>query len=112
MDHDRYIKEMFPVALKFRTDWTFQQRHPFMQNQRNGVRLHCLLLHRQRSLAPYSPVLNAVMFKTMLINELNRAVRQVSPDVVFVSCSSWTNRFYQRQRKLVKISKKTTKALL
>ena len=30
--------------------------------------------------------------KTTLISELKRAVRQVSPDVVFESCSSWTNR--------------------
>ena len=27
-----------------------------------------------------------------LINELKRAVRKVSPDVAFQSCSSWTNR--------------------
>ena len=33
--------------------------------------------------------------KTTLISELNRAIRKVSPDVVFESCSSWTNRLYQ-----------------
>ena len=31
----------------------------------------------------------------MLISELKRTVRKVSPDVVFESCSSWFNRLYQ-----------------
>ena len=38
---------------------------------------------------------DAVTSKTTLISELKRAVRKVSPDVVFEGCSSWTNRLYQ-----------------
>ena len=45
MDHDRYIKEVPPVSLKFGngmfgTDRTFQQdngNHTFLQNHRNDV---------------------------------------------------------------------------
>ncbi|CAF1928957.1 unnamed protein product [Rotaria magnacalcarata] len=45
VDHDQYIKEVLPIALKFGNDmfgndWTFQQDgarpHP-MQNRKNGV---------------------------------------------------------------------------
>ena len=38
---------------------------------------------------------NAVTSKTTLINELKPVVRKVSPDVIFESCSSWTNRLYE-----------------
>ena len=42
MDYDRYIKEVFLAALKFgndmfATDWTFLQRHTFIQSHRHGV---------------------------------------------------------------------------
>ncbi|CAF4265023.1 unnamed protein product [Rotaria magnacalcarata] len=37
----------------------------------------------------------AVKSKKTLINEVKRAVRKVSVDVVFESCSSWTNRLYR-----------------
>ncbi|CAF2162953.1 unnamed protein product [Rotaria magnacalcarata] len=37
----------------------------------------------------------AVTSKTTLINEVKCAVRKVSLDVVFESCSSWTNRLYR-----------------
>ena len=37
---------------------------------------------------------DAVKSKPTLISELKRAVLKVSPDVVFESYSSWTNRSY------------------
>ena len=37
---------------------------------------------------------DAVTSKTTLISELKPAVRKVSPDIVFESGSSWTNRYY------------------
>ncbi|CAF4315010.1 unnamed protein product, partial [Rotaria magnacalcarata] len=37
----------------------------------------------------------AVTSKTTLVNEVKCAVRKVSLDVVFESCSSWTNRLYR-----------------
>ncbi|CAF2192473.1 unnamed protein product [Rotaria magnacalcarata] len=37
----------------------------------------------------------AVTSKTTLIIEVKRAVRKVSLDVVFESCSSWPNRLYR-----------------
>ncbi|CAM4811068.1 unnamed protein product [Rotaria magnacalcarata] len=38
---------------------------------------------------------DAVTSKTTLITALKRAVRKISQDVVFESCSSWTNRLYR-----------------
>ena len=38
---------------------------------------------------------HAVMSKTALISALKRAVRKVYLDVVFESCSFWTNRLYR-----------------
>ncbi|CAF5147283.1 unnamed protein product [Rotaria magnacalcarata] len=38
---------------------------------------------------------DAVTSKTTLINEVKRAVRKVSLNVVFEICSSWTNRLYR-----------------
>ena len=120
MDHERCIKEVLPVALKFGsdmfgTDWTFQQDsaqpHIHAKAQEWCTKHFPCFIDRDRW-PPNSPALNsfdysiwdelahqvnwdAVMYKTTLISELKRAVRKVSPDVVFESCSSWTNRLYQ-----------------
>ena len=66
MDHDRYIKEVLPVALKFGNDM-FEpigfssktvQSHTFMQNHRNGV-VSTFLVSSTRTIdPPNSPDLN------------------------------------------------------
>ena len=117
MDHDRYIKEVPPVAFKFGndmfgTDWTFQQDRARAHIHRNDV-LSTFLASSARTIGPpNSPDLNpldysisdelahqinwdVVTSKTTFISELKRAVRKVSPDVAFESCSSWTSRLYQ-----------------
>ena len=120
LDHDRYIKEVLPVALKygnamFGDDWTFQQ---------DGVKAH---IHEKSQewcaknfpsfidkdpWPPNSPDLNpldycvwneiaqvikwdAVTSKKTLIVLLKRTVKKISNDVVFESCLSWTNRLYR-----------------
>jgi inhibitor of nuclear factor kappa-B kinase subunit alpha len=120
VDHDRYIKEVLPVALKygnamFGNDWTFQQ---------DGVKPH---IHAKTQewcgnkfpsfidkdhWPPNSPdsnpldyciwdqlaqtiKWNTVTSKKTLIVALKRAVREISKDAVFESCSSWTNRLYR-----------------
>lgn len=125
VDHDRYIEEVLPVALKFGndmfgTDWIFQQDnakpHVHKKSQ-EWCDQHFPCFIDKDHWPPNSPDLNpldysiwdelahqvnwdAVTSKTTLISELKRAVRKVSSDVVFESCSSWTNRLYQlSQRK-------------
>ncbi|CAF5186576.1 unnamed protein product [Rotaria magnacalcarata] len=120
VDHDRYIKEVLPVALKFGhdtfgADWTFQQDgvkpHIHVKSQ-EWCEKHFPCFIDKDHWSPSSPDLNpldyciwdeiahqvhwdAVTSKTTLINEMKRAVRKVSLDVVFESCSSWTNRLYR-----------------
>ena len=109
MDDDRYIKEVLPVALKFdndmfETDWTFQQdsakAHIHAKWQEWCIKHFPCFIDKDYWL-PNNPDLNpldysiwdelahqvnwnAVTSKTTLIN--------ISPDVVFESYSSWTNR--------------------
>ncbi|CAF4380380.1 unnamed protein product [Rotaria magnacalcarata] len=102
VDHDRYIKEVLPAALKFGNDtfgaaWTFQQ---------DDARSH---IHAKSQECPDLNPLDyciwdepahqvnweTVKSKKTLINEVKRAVRKVSVDVVFESCSSWINRLSQ-----------------
>ncbi|CAF1260300.1 unnamed protein product [Rotaria magnacalcarata] len=118
--HDRYIKEVLPAALKsghntFGADWTFQQDgvkpHIHAKSQ-EWCEKHFPCFIDKDHWPPSSPDLNplnyciwdelahqvnwdAVTSKTTLINEVKRAVRKVSLDVVFESCSSWTNRLYR-----------------
>ena len=106
---------MLPVALKFGNDmsgidWSFQQdgakSHIHAKSQEwHAKHFSCCI--NKNHWPPNSPDLNpldcsisnklahqvncdAVTSKTTLISEMKRAVRQVSPDVVFESCSSWT----------------------
>ncbi|CAF1683322.1 unnamed protein product [Rotaria magnacalcarata] len=120
VDHDRYIKEMLPVALKFGNNtfgaaWTFQQDgarpHIHVKSQ-EWCDKHFPCFIDKNHWSPNSPDLNpldyciwdelvhqvnweAVKSKKTLINKVKRAVRKVSADVVFESCSSWTNRLYR-----------------
>ena len=120
MDRNRSIKEVLPVTLKFGndmfgTDWTFQQDsakpHIHAKSQeRCGKHFPCFI--DKDHWPPNSLDLNslaysiwdelvhqinwdAVTSKTTLVSELKPVVRKISPDVVFESCSSWTNRLYQ-----------------
>ena len=120
MDYDRYTKEMLPIALKFgndmfRTDWTFQQDSakphiPAKPQERCAKRFPCFIDkdHWPPNNLEWNPLdysvwdelahqvnWDEVTFKITLISKLKCAVRKVSPDVVFESCSSWTNRLYQ-----------------
>ena len=119
MDHDRYIKEVIPVALKFGndmfgTDWIFQQDsakpHIHAKSQEwCDKHFPCFIDkdHRPLNSRDLNPLdysiwdelahqvnWNAVTSKTTLISEVKPGVRKVFPDVVFENCSSWTNRLY------------------
>ncbi|CAF3930185.1 unnamed protein product [Rotaria sp. Silwood2] len=120
VDHDRYIKEVLPVALKygnhvFGNDWAFQQ---------NGARPHTHRLTQQwchdnfpafidkDHWPPNSPDLNPLDYciwdefvktinwnkvtsKATMIQELKKAVKKIRKNVVFESCASWTKRLYR-----------------
>ena len=120
VNHDRYIKEVLPVALKygnhvFGNYWTFQQ---------DGAKPHTHHLTQQwchdnfpafidkDHWPPNSPDLNPLDYciwdefvkainwnkvtsKATMIQELKKAVKKIRQDVVFESCSSWTNRLYR-----------------
>ncbi|CAF5222457.1 unnamed protein product [Rotaria magnacalcarata] len=120
VDHDRYIKEVLPVAPKFGNNtfgaaWTFQQdgaRPHIHAKSQEWCDKHFPCFIDKDHWPPNSPDLNpldyciwdelahqvnweTVRSKKTLINEVKRAVRKVSVDVVFESCSSWTNRLYR-----------------
>ena len=120
VNHERYIKDVLPVALKygndvFGDDWTFQQ---------DGATAHTHALTQQwckdnfpsfldkDHWPPNSPDLNPLDYsiwdgfvyqmdwnkvksKQTLIDELKRAVKKIRATVVFESCYSWTNRLYR-----------------
>ncbi|CAF1535797.1 unnamed protein product, partial [Adineta ricciae] len=120
VNHNRYIKEVLPIALKygnyvFGNDWTYQQ---------DGAKPHTHHLTQQwchdnfpafidkDHWPPNSPDLNSLDYciwdefvkiinwnkvtsKTTLIQELKKAVKKIQKDVVFESCNSWTNRLYR-----------------
>jgi hypothetical protein len=119
-DHDRYIKEVLRVALKYGNgilgnDWTFQQDgvkpHIHTKTQEWCPKKFSFFIYKDHW-PPNSPDLNpldyciwdqltqAISWNTVtsiktLIVALKRAVRQASQDVVFEGCSSWTNRLYR-----------------
>ena len=83
-----------------------------MQNHRNDVLSTFLVSSTTTIDPPNSPDWNpldysicdklahqanrdAVTSKTTLISGVKRAVHKVPPDIVFESCSSWTNRLSQ-----------------
>jgi transposase len=120
VNHDRYIKEVLSVALKygnsvFGNDWTFQQDNagPHTHEKTQAWCAENLPAFIDKDhWAPNSPDLNPLDYciwdemantvnwglvtsKTTLISELKRAVKRIRPDVVFESCRSWTNRLYR-----------------
>ena len=123
VDHDRYIREVLPVALKYGNQtlgshWTFQQ---------DVARPHIHHLTQQRCEKNFpsfinkdqwpssSPALNpldyaiwdelaqainrdGVSSKNTLIVQLKQAVEKNRQEAVFESCSSWTNRLYRMSK--------------
>ena len=119
IDHVRNIREVLPVALKYGNDilgsyWTFQQ---------DGAMPHVHHLTQQWCKGnipsfidkdywpPNNPDLNPldysicdelahavnwdkIMWKNTLIIEMKRAVGKIRQQVIFESCTSWTNRLY------------------
>lgn len=120
VDHDSYIRKVLPVALKygnqvFGNHWTFQQdgaRPHIHQKVQEWCTKNFPSFIDKDHWPPNSPDLNpldysiwnellqAIKWNTVtsrktLINALKRAVGQIREDVVFESCSSWTNRLYR-----------------
>ena len=120
LDHDRYIKQVLPIALKYANDmcggdWTFQQdgakAHIHEKSQEWCAKNFPSFIDKSQW-PPNSPDLNpldscvwneiaqvikwnAVTPKKTLIVALKRAVKKISNDVVFESCLSCTNRLYR-----------------
>jgi transposase len=120
INHDRYIREVLPVALKygnkvFGDDWVYQQ---------DGAKPHIHKLTQQwcsdnfpsfinkDRWPPNSPDLNPldysiwdelvhamnwskIISKKTLIEELKRSVKKIRKEVIFESCNSWTNRLFR-----------------
>ena len=120
VDHDRYIKEVLPVALKFGNDvfgddWIFQQdgaKPHIHKKSQEWCRTHFPGFIDKDRWPPNSPDLNPLDYciwnefagainwdlvtsKKTLIDQLKLAVKKIRPEVVFESCSSWTNRLYR-----------------
>ena len=120
VNHERYIKEVLPVAFRygnkvFGNDWMFQQdgatpRTHHLSQEWCEENFPSLI--DKDHWAPNSPDLNPldysiwdefvhqmnwdkVQSKQTLIEELKRAVKRVREQVVLESCESWTNRLYR-----------------
>jgi hypothetical protein len=120
VNHERYIKDVLPVALKFGNkmfgdDWTFQQDNA-TPHTHNLTQQWCMdnfpSFIDKDHWPPNSPDLNPldyciwdefaeqmnwdkVQSKTTLIDELKRAVKKIRSEVVVESWQSWTNRLYR-----------------
>ena len=113
VDHERYIHEVFPVALKFGNDmfgsnWTFQQggeRSHIHQKNQDWCRTHLPSFLDKDHWPPNSPGLNPldycignefvgainwnlVAFKATLINLLKLSLKKILAELVFESCIS------------------------
>ena len=120
LDHDRYIKEVLPVALKygndiFGDDWTFHhdsaKAHIHEKPQEWCAKNFPSFMDKgywPPNSSDVNPLdycvwneiaqvikWNAMTSKKALIVVLKRAVKKISNDVVFESCLSWTNRLYR-----------------
>ncbi|CAF4505518.1 unnamed protein product [Rotaria socialis] len=120
VDHERYIQEVLPVALKFGNDmfgdsWTFQQdggRPHIHRKTQDWCRTHLPCFIGKDHWPPNSPDLNPLDYfvwdefvnainrdlvtsKTALINELKRSVKNIRSEVVFESYAAWANRLYR-----------------
>ena len=119
VNHDRYIREVLPVALRygnsmFGNQWTFQQdgAKPHTHEKTQAWCSENLPAFIDRDhWPPNSPDLNPLDYciwnelamlvnwskvtsKKTLIAELERSVKEIRQDVVFESCSNWSNRLF------------------
>ena len=120
VDHQRYIDEVLPAALKycnqvFDDEWTFQQDgakpHAHRLSQ-EWCQQHFPSFIDKDHWPPNSPDLNhldysiwdefvhqinwnKVQSKKTSIKELKCAVKRILQEVVLESCESWTNRLYR-----------------
>ncbi|CAF3799698.1 unnamed protein product [Rotaria sp. Silwood1] len=119
VDHARYIDEVLPVTLKygnktFGGDWTFQQ---------DGAKPHIHYLTQEWCRNNFPPFidkdhwppkspdlhpldyciwdeftkvidLNRVTSKVTLVQEVKLGVKKIRQEVIFESCTCWTNRLY------------------
>ena len=123
VDHDRYIREVLPVARDygnkvFGDKWTFQQDgatpHTHKDSQQ-WCRTNLPSFIDKDCWPPNSPDLNPMDYciwnelalairwkkvtsKKTLISELKRAVKTIRPNVILESCASWTNRLYRMSK--------------
>ena len=120
LDHDRYVKKVLPVALKygndmFGDDWIFQQdgakAHMHEKSQEYCAKNFPSFIDKDywppnsSDLNPLDYCVwneiaqvikwNAVTSKKTFIVALKRTVKKISNDVVFESCLSWSNRLYR-----------------
>jgi transposase len=120
VDHQRYINQVLPVALKYGNkvvgnEWTFQQDgakpHTHIVTQEWCRENFPSFIGKDRW-PPNSPDINPldysiwdefghqinwakVQSKKTLINELKLDVKRIRESVVLESCQSWTNRLYR-----------------
>ena len=120
MNHERYIKDVLPVPLKygnetFGNDWIFQQDNATPDThilREQWCHDHFPMFIDKDHWSPNSPDLNSldyfiwdefaghtnwnnVQSKVTLIRELKRAVKKIRMQIVFESCKKWTNRLYR-----------------
>ena len=120
LDHDRYIKEVLPVALKygnkvFGNEWIFQQDNarPHIHHlTQKWCRDHFPSFIDKDHWPSNSPDLNPLDYsiwdelaegmdwtqistKQDLIDELRQATKKVRQTVVFKSCNTWTVRLWR-----------------
>jgi transposase len=120
VNHEKYIKEVLPVALKFGNkcfgnDWTYQQDGATPHTHRltqEWCEEHFPSFLDKNHWPPNSPDLNPLDYsiwdefvhqmnwnnvrsKQTLIEELKRAVKKIREKVVFESCNSFSNRLYR-----------------
>ena len=119
IDHAQYIREVLPVALKYRNEilgsyWTFQQdgamphvHHLTQQWCKDNFPSFINKDHWPPNSLDLNPVdysiwnelahavnWDKITSKNTLIIEVKRAVGKICQQVVFESCASWTNRLY------------------
>ena len=120
MDHQRYIDEILPVALKygnedFGDNWTFEQdgaKPHTHDSTQESCRMNFPSFIDKDHWPPNSPDLNLLDYsiwdefaqqinwakvksKKTLIDELKRSVKRIRDSVLLESCESWTNRLYR-----------------
>lgn len=120
VNHERYIREVLPVARDygnkiFGNNWTFQQdgaRPHVHEKTQDWCTRHFPAFIDKDTWPSNSPDLNPLDYciwdefahavnwqkvtsKATLITELKRAVKLIRLDVVRESCSVWTNRLYR-----------------